>query len=107
MVKIKKQAVIQTGGKQYLVAEGESLKIEKIEGKAKDEIIFDEVLLIKTDKLKIGMPQVTGARVQAEILDQTKEKKIRVSKFRAKSRYRRVKGHRQLKTIIKILKISS
>jgi len=101
-----KYAVIKTGGKQYLVTENQLLDIEKIEGKIDDKIFFDKVLLIKDKKLSIGEPQLK-AKVKAEIVEQFKDKKIRVATYKAKSRYRRVKGHRHQKTKVKILKISS
>lgn len=101
-----KYAVIRTGGKQYKVSEGDVLEIEKIEGKEKDKIVLDQVLLVRQEKkLLIGKPFLAKAKVKAEILAQFKDKKIRVAKFKAKSRYRRVRGHRQQKTKIKILKI--
>jgi len=103
-----KYAIIKTGGKQYKVSEGDLLDIEKIEGKEKQKISFDEVLLICQDKkILIGSPLVKKAKVEAEIISQFKDKKIRVAKFRAKSRYRKVIGHRQLKTKVKVLKISA
>ena len=101
-----KYAVIKTGGKQYLVTEGQVLDIEKINGKKEDKISFDEVLLVKDKKVSIGKPQLK-AEVKAEIVEQFKDKKIRVATYKAKSRYRRVKGHRQQKTKVKILKITS
>ena len=101
-----KYAVIKTGGKQYIVAEDQLLDIEKIDGKKGDKISFDEVLLVKDKKLLIGKPQLK-AKVKAEIVEQFKDKKIRVATYKAKSRYRRVIGHRHQKTKVKILKISS
>lgn len=102
-----KYAVIQTGGKQYLVSPGLSLSVEKIEAKKGAKIDFDQVLLVTGDKLKLGNPLVKGAKVQAEVLEQFRDKKIRVATYKAKSRYRKVKGHRQSKTKVKILKITS
>jgi large subunit ribosomal protein L21 len=102
-----KYAVIQIGAKQYLVFEGQTLEIEKIEGKKGTKIALADVLLVKDKKLSLGKPILKKAKVRAEVIDQFKDKKIRVAKFRAKSRYRLVKGHRQQKTKIKILKIIS
>lgn len=100
-------AVVRIGGKQYKAARGDELLVEKLEGKEGDEVVFDQVLLLVTDKkIEIGQPLVAKAKIKAKILKQTKGKKIRVAKFRAKSRYRRVKGHRQLLTQIKIEKIN-
>lgn len=101
-----KYAVIKTGGKQYRVAEGDQLAVEKIEVKKGKPVEFKEVLLVASDKsAKIGRPLVRGARVKAELLDQVKGKKIRVATYKAKSRYRRVKGHRQSLSRIKITQI--
>jgi len=102
-----KYAVIQTGGKQYKVSQGDELCIEKIEGEKGKVVNFDEVLLlVDGDNIQIGQPLIKGVKVKAKILDQIKDKKIRVAKFRAKSRYRKVKGHRQLLTKIKVEKIN-
>lgn len=101
-----KYAVIKIGGKQYRVSEGDELLVDKIEVGEGKIINFDEVLLlVDGEKVKIGDPRVRGAKVKAKILAQLKGEKIRVAKFRAKSRYRRVKGHRQLLTKIQIKKI--
>jgi large subunit ribosomal protein L21 len=102
-----KYAVITSGGKQYRVAEGDTVELEKLEGKAEDTIKFDQVLLVVNgDKLKLGQPLVKNASVSAKIVAQKKGPKIRVAKFKAKSRYRRVKGHRQQLTAVKIEKIT-
>ncbi len=107
MVKIIKTAVVNIAGKQHLVAEGEVITTEKIEGKKGDKINFDQVLMVKDNKLSLGTPLVKQARVKGEVVEQFKDKKIRVATYKAKSRYRRVKGHRQQKTKVKILKITS
>lgn len=102
-----KYAVIQTGGQQLKVIEGETLSVAKLEGKAKAKLVFDKILLVVDDKkVSLGKPLVKGAKVTAELLEQKKDKKIRVAKFKAKSRYRRVRGHRQQITKIKIGKIT-
>ena len=102
-----KIAVIKASGKQYLISENQEIKIEKIEGKSKDKVKFPEVLmLVDNDKISIGNPLIENCLVSGEIVDQIKDKKIRVAKFRAKSRYRKVQGHRQPITIVKIGKIS-
>lgn len=101
-----KFAVIKTGGKQYKVREGEELLFEKLDHEKSKAITFGEVLLIVDDqKITLGKPLIRGAEVKAEILEQTLGKKIRVAKFRSKSRYRKVKGHRQKLTKVKIKKI--
>jgi large subunit ribosomal protein L21 len=101
-----KYAVIRTGGKQYKVSEGDELLIEKLDREKGKAIVFDEVLLlVDGQKVTLGKPLIKGATVKAEILEQIRGKKIRVAKFRAKSRYRKVKGHRQKLTKVKIKKI--
>jgi len=101
-----KSAVVKISGKQYLVTPGQTLIVDKIAGKAKEKASFEEVLLVfDGDKVEVGKPLVKGATVQVEIVAQVKSEKIRVSKFKSKSRYRRVTGHRQQKTKLKIVKI--
>ena len=101
-----KLAVIKTGGKQYLVKEGEILKIEKIEPARGKTIKFDQVLLrVDGELVEIGKPYLKDAKVEAEILEQGKRPKITVIKYKAKVRYKRKKGHRQLFTKVKITKI--
>jgi len=101
-------AVIKTGGKQYLVAPGQKIKIEKIEGKEGKEIKFSEVLLLeKGRKLEVGNPLVKGAKVVGKILKQTKAKKIIVFKYKAKTRSKVKKGHRQLLTEVEITEIKT
>jgi large subunit ribosomal protein L21 len=95
-------AVIHTGGKQYKVAPGENLRIEKIEGDKGAKVSFDKVLLIGGDAVKIGKPYVAGAKVNAEIVAQDRAKKIIVFKLRRRKNYRRKYGHRQPFTEIKI-----
>lgn len=104
---MEKFAIVQTGGKQYPVCPNQILEIEKIEGKKGDSLALDKVLLLVIgEKVKIGKPFLKNTKVKAKILEQFKDKKIRVAKFKAKSRYRRVKGHRQQKTRIEVIDIS-
>ena len=102
-------AVINTGGKQYLVQEGEELKIEKLLLKEGEKVEFDALLTFKEDgeDVKIGAPKVENAKVIAEVILQDRAKKISVIKFKSKSRYRRNVGHRQPFTKIKIEKITA
>jgi large subunit ribosomal protein L21 len=100
-------AVIKTGGKQYKVAEGEFLKVEKLEGEIGDKIEFAEVLMIGGEKLAIGVPTVAGALVTAKIAAQGKDKKILVFKSKRRKGTRKLRGHRQHKTVLKIEKISA
>ena len=100
-------AIIKTGGKQYKVSEGDVIKVEKIEAEAGDKIEFDQVLIVAGDDVKVGSPVVEGAKVSAEVLDQKKDKKIVIFKFKAKKNYRKKKGHRQPYTLVKIEKIDA
>jgi large subunit ribosomal protein L21 len=102
-----KKAVIKTGGKQYLVQEGDKIKIEKIDKEVGEEIIFDEVLLLKNEKgeIKIGQPFLKDVKVIGKVLSQGKGKKIIVLKYKPKRRYRVKKGHRQKYTEVEIVKI--
>ena len=101
-------AVIRTGGKQYMVAPGQKIKIEKIEGKEGKEITFKDVLLLeKRKKLEIGDPLVKEAKVIGKILKQAKGEKIIVFRYRRKTRYKLKKGHRQPFTEVEITKIES
>jgi large subunit ribosomal protein L21 len=102
-------AVIKTGGKQYLVREGQTLKIEKLEKEAGDKIEFDAMLVTDEsgEDVKVGTPTVAGAKVSAEVLEQGRGKKISVIKYKPKVRYRRNVGHRQPFTAIKITKIAA
>lgn len=106
-------AVIKTGGKQYLVSPAQKIKIEKINekpvstkaatGKEGKEIVFDQVLLLeKGNKLEIGTPLVKGAKVIGKIISQGKGKKIIIFKYKAKTRYKVKKGHRQPFTEVEI-----
>lgn len=100
-----KFAIIETGGKQYKVAVGESLSIEKLPGDHKegDTITFDKVLLIDDGSdTKVGTPYIDGAKIEATFEEAGKGKKITVRKFKAKSRYTRTYGHRQPFTKVKM-----
>lgn len=101
-------AVIKTGGKQYRVAEGDTLQVEKLQGEPGDEISFDQVLLVGGgDSTKVGAPIVKGATVKAEITAQNRGKKIVVFKMKRRKNYRRKNGHRQPYTQIKITGIKA
>lgn len=101
-----KKAVIATGGKQYLVAEGETLEIEllKTEGKTAS---FTPLLVVDGDKTTVGTPEVSGAKVTAEVVEQDiQAAKVTAIRYKAKKRVRKVRGHRQRHTVIKIKKIA-
>jgi large subunit ribosomal protein L21 len=99
-------AVIETGGKQYRVSEGDAISVEKLPCQIGDEIEFDRVLLLSGKKgLSIGQPVVKGARVVAKVESEGRGRKILVWKYRPKQRYRRRQGHRQAYTRLRIEKI--
>lgn len=98
-------AIVESGGFQFSVKEGEKIRIPKLEAKPKDKITFDKVLLIGGEKPKIGAPYVGDALVEGEVLSQAKAEKITVFKFKRRVKYRRKKGHRQEYTEVKINKI--
>ncbi|MEG0370794.1 MAG: 50S ribosomal protein L21 [Clostridium sp.] len=101
-------AIIQTGGKQYRVQEGDILFIEKLEADVDSNVELTEVLAVSKDgKLTIGSPQVEGAKVVASVVKHGKAKKIVVFKFKKKKDYRKKQGHRQPYTQIKIEKIEA
>lgn len=98
-------AIIETGGKQYLVKKGDKLQIEKLAGEAGENINFDKVLFTSDGKdFQLGKPYL-DASVEAKILKQGRGKKIHVLKYKAKSKYRRKQGHRQSFTEVEITKI--
>ena len=98
-------AIIETGGKQYKISAGDNLTIEKIKGGIKegDKVIFDKVLLIDDgNKTTIGAPYIDGAKVEATLEKEGRNKKISVIKYRAKSRYFKKRGHKQPNMQIKV-----
>ncbi len=99
-------AVLKTGGKQYKVASGDILRVEKVTGNAGDTVQFNEILMMGGDKPVIGVPTVAGAAVQAEILEQGKGPKvINYVKRRRKHSSQRTKGHRQQITVLRVTEI--
>jgi large subunit ribosomal protein L21 len=101
-------AVIQTGGKQYRVAEGTTLKIEKLELGTGDNVEFDKVLLVQSgDAVKVGAPFIEGGKVSAEVLSQGRHKKVKIIKFRRRKHHMKQMGHRQYYTEVRITGISA
>jgi large subunit ribosomal protein L21 len=101
------QAVIETGGKQYLVSPKDRVTIEKLEVNEGDVVTFDKVLLVADDAtVNLGKPYLTGAKVTGKVLSQGRGEKLVVFKYRAKSRYRRKQGHRQSETVVEISSIA-
>ena len=100
-------AVIQTGGKQYRVSEGQVLTVEKLDVEAGKTVEFNNVLMISTDAgLKVGAPYVAGAKVMANVVGAGRHDKIKIIKFRRRKHYRKQQGHRQYFTKLEITSIS-
>ncbi len=100
-------AVIKTGGKQYRVAEGDEIVVEKLEGEPGATIAFQDVLLVSNgDAVTIGAPVVAGATVTGELVDTRKGEKVLVFKKRRRNTYRRRRGHRQVESVVKITQVS-
>ncbi|HEX3081981.1 MAG TPA: 50S ribosomal protein L21 [Candidatus Saccharimonadia bacterium] len=98
------QAVIASGGKQYIVEKGQTLEVELL-GDAK-KVEFDALLVIDGDKIQVGAPAVKGLKVAAEVVEETKGEKLQVLRFKAKKRVKRLTGHRQHYSLIKITSIA-
>jgi large subunit ribosomal protein L21 len=95
-------AVIQTGGKQYRVAEGDTIRVEKLPGDVGSKVEFDDILMVGGGEVAVGKPHVGGAKVVAEITGQDLAKKIIVFKMKRRKGYRRRRGHRQPYTELRI-----
>ncbi len=96
-------AVIKTGGKQYKVAEGDILRVEKLDGEPGNEVSLDSVLMVKNgEEYKVGRPFVEGANVQATILRQDRDRKVVVYHFKRRRDFDKTNGHRQPFTELKI-----
>jgi large subunit ribosomal protein L21 len=99
-------AVIETGGQQFRVKEGDLLKVEKLTGEIGDKIELDKVLFLRTETdTKVGSPYVEGAKVVGEIVDQNRHRKVIVFKFKRRKGFKRLRGHRQAFTALKIASI--
>lgn len=100
-------AIVETGGKQYKVAEGDIFSVEKLKDtKAGDTITFDKVLVIDDGKTsKIGTPYIEGSVIEVELIEEGKGKKLSIMKFKSKSRYKRRLGHRQPFSKVSVKKI--
>ena len=100
-------AIIATGGKQYKVAEGDIIKVEKLGVEAGQSYTFDLVLAVSGDELKVGTPVVEVATVEASVIGDGKAKKVIVYKYKRKTGYHKKNGHRQQYTAVKIEKINA
>nr|WP_263313068.1 50S ribosomal protein L21 [Mammaliicoccus sp. Marseille-Q6498] len=100
-------AIIETGGKQVKVEEGQTVWVEKLDVNEGDSVTFDQVLFVGGDSVKVGSPVVEGASVTAKVEKQGRGKKITVFKYKAKKNYKRKQGHRQPYTKLTIEKINA
>ena len=100
-------AIIATGGKQYKVAEGDSINVEKLGGEAGEQVTFDQVLAVNDGSLKVGQPTVANASVTASVVKEGKAKKVIVYRYKRKTGYHKKNGHRQQYTQVKIEKINA
>jgi len=99
-------AIIKTGGKQYMVNEGDVLMVEKLDAESGTKVMFEEVLAIGNNgELNLGNPVVSGAKVEATVVQNGKTKKVIIFKYKSKKDYRKKQGHRQPFTKVKIEKI--
>ena len=101
-------AIIQTGGKQYRVKDGDTIRVEHLPDDEGDTVVIDDVRMVSLNgDINIGTPNVPGASVTTEVVNKGKDKKVVVFKYKAKTRYRRKNGHRQQYTDLRISEISS
>lgn len=103
-----KLAILKTGGKQYKVKPKDTLKVEKLSGEVGDELEFNQVLMMFSEDgedLNLGTPLVEGAEIKAKILEQGRDKKVRVVHYKPKTRYHKVYGHRQPFTKVEIISV--
>lgn len=100
-------AVVKTGGKQYKVSEGDFLRVEKLEGAVGDTVELSDVLMVGGETVKIGTPLVPDAKVVGKIIEQGKDKKVLVFKSKRRKGSRKIRGHRQSRTVLKIEKINA
>lgn len=100
-------AIIATGGKQYRVAEGDVIRVEKLGVEADQTVTFDRVLAVNNGSMIVGNPTVAGASVSATVVEEGKAKKVIVYKYKRKTGYHKKNGHRQAYTKVKIEKINA
>ena len=101
-------AVIKTGGKQYRVSPGQTLKVEKLPQAVGEAVVFDKVLMVaEGEDVKVGKPHLSGAEVSAEVIEQGRAKKIKIIKFKRRKHHMKCQGHRQYFTEVKITDIQA
>jgi large subunit ribosomal protein L21 len=100
-------AVVKSGGKEYRVSKGDLIRVEKLEGKAGDQVVIRDVLMVSDEgKVQLGTPQLTNAVVTGKIVQEAKGKKVLIYKMKKRKNYRRTKGHRQTYTYLRVEDIS-
>lgn len=99
------KAVIATGGKQYIVSEGDTVKVELLDTDDK-QVAFEPLLVIDGDSVKVGTPAVAGVTVTADVVEEVKNDKVTSIRYKAKKRVHKLRGHRQRMTAIKVTKIA-
>ena len=100
-------AVVKSGGKEYRVSKGDLIRVEKLEGKAGDQVVIRDVLMVSDEgKVQLGTPQLTNAVVKGKIVQEAKGKKVLIYKMKKRKNYRRTKGHRQTYTYLRVEDIS-
>jgi large subunit ribosomal protein L21 len=95
-------AIVKTGGKQYRVAAGDTIRVERLEAPVGEQVTLDEVLLVGGEETRVGAPRVEGASVVGSVLEHGRDQKVRVFKSKKRKQYRRTHGHRQSYTALKI-----
>jgi large subunit ribosomal protein L21 len=101
-------AIVQTGGKQYRVKSGDTIRVESLSGDEGDTIVLEDVLLVSIDgNTVIGTPNVAGAEITTEVVNKGKDRKVIVFKYKAKTRFRKKNGHRQTYTDLRITSIAT
>jgi large subunit ribosomal protein L21 len=100
-------AVVKSGGKEYRVSKGDLIRVEKLEGKAGDQVVIRDVLMVSDEgNVQLGTPQLTNAVVTGKIVQEAKGKKVLIYKMKRRKNYRRTKGHRQTYTYLRVEDIS-
>jgi large subunit ribosomal protein L21 len=100
-------AVVKSGGKEYRVSKGDLIRVEKLEGKAGDQVVIRDVLMVSDEgNVQLGTPQLTNAVVTGKIVQEAKGKKVLIYKMKKRKNYRRTKGHRQTYTYLRVEDIS-
>ena len=100
-------AVVKSGGKEYRVSKGDLIRVEKLEGKAGDQVVIRDVLMVSDEgKVQLGTPRLTNAVVTGKIVQEAKGKKVLIYKMKKRKNYRRTKGHRQTYTYLRVEDIS-